>query len=260
MKLNYSLFYGVSELSQILNVDRDTIKKWAYLFANYLSDGANPTKGSMRQFSFDDVRVFTYINWYWEDEPDVESIKIGLNRLEHHDLPYGEVEASARPIFREVEESSIERGSAGLGGMFDSVDKFTLAGLYRFAGDLLVDSAIKNNEESELLYPIIFTYRHAIELYLKAIIGREEITHDLIELNKKFKEILKSNFNTTPPRWFDNVIIALNDFDPRGVVFRYGEQTYKDEMIVDLSYLRMMMEWISESFLLIKNYWMKNGQ
>jgi endo-1,4-beta-D-glucanase Y len=53
-------------------VGRDTTKKWAYIFSDYLSAGANPEKGTPRQFTIDDVRVFAYILMYWEDDPDME--------------------------------------------------------------------------------------------------------------------------------------------------------------------------------------------
>ena len=77
--INYSMKYGVSETARLLGVDRDTIKKWACIFSNYLSSGANPEKENPRQFIIDDIRVFAYVLMYWEDEPDIEYIKLGLN-------------------------------------------------------------------------------------------------------------------------------------------------------------------------------------
>ena len=72
---NYEMKFGVSETAKYLDTDRDLIKKWAYLFSDYLEPEANPLKGTPRQFSAEDLRVFAYISYYWEDDPDIESIK-----------------------------------------------------------------------------------------------------------------------------------------------------------------------------------------
>ncbi|WP_262902741.1 hypothetical protein [Flavobacterium hibisci] len=42
--INYSMKYGVSETAHLLNVDKETIKTWAYTFSDYLSSEANPGK------------------------------------------------------------------------------------------------------------------------------------------------------------------------------------------------------------------------
>jgi len=72
---NYEMKFGVSEAARSLEVDRDIIKKWAYLFRDYLEPPANPRKGIPRQFSVEDLRIFAYISMFWEDDPDIESIK-----------------------------------------------------------------------------------------------------------------------------------------------------------------------------------------
>lgn len=250
---NYNLTYGVAEVSRILNVDRDIVKTWVYKFADYLSVGAKPSKGSIRQFTIDDICVFSYVSMYWEENPDIESIEIGLNRNEHHEFPYSELKSSITPIFREFTDDFIESNIPMIGGIFSSINKFTLADSYRFAGDTLIDSAIEKNEESELLYPIIFNYRHAVELYLKSILSNKKKTHDLLKLYQRFKILLQKEFETTPPDWFENIIFTFNDFDPAGEVFRYGEDILRDEMLVDLSHLKLKMSWLAESFQNIKN-------
>ena len=40
---NYEMKFGVSEAARSLEVNRDLIKKWAYLFRNYLEPPANGT-------------------------------------------------------------------------------------------------------------------------------------------------------------------------------------------------------------------------
>lgn len=78
------------------------------------------------------------------------------------------------------------------GGEFELGDIFTTADSYKLAGDKLVEIAHENYEERELFQPAIYNYRHATELYLKAVIG-EEINHNLKNLLQKFKAILKKN-------------------------------------------------------------------
>lgn len=53
--INYSMKYGVGEISRYLKVERDLIKTWAYLFSDYLSVDANPGKGKQRMFIDTDI-------------------------------------------------------------------------------------------------------------------------------------------------------------------------------------------------------------
>lgn len=68
-----------SQVGKIFGVDRDVVKTWAYHFKEYLSPSANPTKGEVRHFEDRDIPILAYVYQYWEDDPDIECIKIGLN-------------------------------------------------------------------------------------------------------------------------------------------------------------------------------------
>jgi len=70
---------GVAEACRILGVDRNQVKSWAYTFRDYLSSSANPKSGQSRQFSDADLLALMHVAMYWEDDPDIESIRIGLN-------------------------------------------------------------------------------------------------------------------------------------------------------------------------------------
>ena len=83
--LKYNLKYSLAEAAQLFKTDNETIKKWCYHFSDYLSKGANPTKGTPREFNLEDIRVFGYIVQYWDDDPDFENIQYGLNSNTHHD-------------------------------------------------------------------------------------------------------------------------------------------------------------------------------
>jgi hypothetical protein len=59
-----------------------------------------------------------------------------------------------------------------------------------------------------------------------------------------------------PPNWFENIILAFNDFDPFGVTFRYAVPIGKDEIFIDLVHIKKLMNWFDESIERIgkKNY------
>lgn len=251
--INYSLKYGVSETAKMFDVDRQTIKTWAYVFIDYLSRAANPGTGLIRQFTIEDVRVFAYVLMYWEENPDIEYIKIGLNsrsQFEYDNID--EFITGLLPLFRDMPEDVDETlGGVVFGGEFELGDLFTMADSFKLAGDRLVDTARDNYEERELFQPAIFNYRHATELYIKAVIG-EEINHNLNELLQKLKAILKVDFGAVPPEWFVNIIIAFHESDPKGTTFRYGDLLPKNELFADMLHVKKLMSWLSESFRRIK--------
>jgi len=251
--INYSMKYGVSETARLFYVDREILKTWAHVFSAYLSSEANPGKGKVRQFFIDDIRVFAYVYMYWEDDPDIENIKYGLNS--NNQFEYETIDnfiIGIRPLFR-VMPADIDETWRGVvfGGEFELGDIFTTADSFKLAGDKLVEIAHKHYEERELFQPAIYNYRHATELYIKAIIG-EEINHNLRDLTEKLKIMLKTEFNSVLPEWFENIILAFDYSDPNGTAFRYGNTVPKDELYADMRHIKLLMSWLSESFKRIK--------
>jgi hypothetical protein len=255
MILKYDMRFGVSEVARLFKVDRDLVKKWAYHFSEYLSAEATPAKGTPRVFSAEDLRVLAYIYMYWEEQPDFEEIKFGLNTDSHFEEPYDEFLATVTPLFQELPENLDEgwRHGAVISGMVEGGDTFSLAESYKLAGDKLVDAATSVDEAYELSYPVIYNYRHAAELYLKATVHPYREDHDLSWLLQEFKKVLKSEFNSTLPQWFENIILAFNDFDPDSTTFRYGGFPSFSEIWVDLVHMRTLMGWLAESFQKIRH-------
>ncbi|SHJ68373.1 hypothetical protein SAMN02745216_02085 [Desulfatibacillum alkenivorans DSM 16219] len=251
---NYEMKFSVSEAAKYFRTDRDRIKKWAYIFSDYLEPAANPPKGTPRKFSAEDLRVFAYVFYYWEDEADIEAIKIGLNTNGHYEDIYDNFITGLTPLFIERPEGLNEDWLHGalFDGMSEYGDIFEIADSYKNAGDILVDAAIDNDEAFELVNPILFNYRHATELYLKATIGKWKKTHDLVELQKEFIEILKSEFDATLPKWFSDIVLVFNEFDPKGTTFRYGGRAPR-EVWVDVRHIKTLMGWMSKSFRRIGN-------
>ncbi|MBS1511021.1 MAG: hypothetical protein JST86_09280 [Bacteroidetes bacterium] len=261
--INYSMKYGVSEAARLLKQKKETLKTWTYVFSDYLSPDANPGKGKIRRFQIDDMRVFAYVSMHWEESPDIEDIKYGLNSNSQFD--YDTIDdfiTGVTPLFRTMpEDINVNWGGVVFGGEFELGDIFSTANSFKIAGDRLVDIACENDEERELFQPAVYNYRHATELYIKAIIG-EEISHDLKDLMKKLKVFLINEFNALPPEWFENIIEAFNDSDPKGTAFRYGLTIPKDELYADMSHIKTLMNWVSESFkkIQIERYKHANAQ
>lgn len=253
--VNYDLSFSVSEISKILETDRKLIKTWAHIFRDYLSSSANPEKGLIRKFNLSDIRVLSYVVLYWESEPDLESIKIGLNENSQYEIEIiDNLIIQITPLFITPPEN-IEANWNGLiyNGLSEFGDTFFLANSYKLAGDRLLEIAIKNEETSDLFFPAIYNYRHATELYIKSIIGKYKQSHDLIYLLDKLKLYLRKKFDSEIPQWFENIILVFNDFDPNGTTFRYGGNSNKDEVFLDFTQVKTLMEWLSKSFENIKS-------
>jgi hypothetical protein len=249
--LKYNIKFTVAEISHMFKVERDTVKTWAYKFSEYLSSNANPPKGNVREFQIDDISVMAYIYTEWEGEPDIECIKIGLNSNSQFDNPQiDDLITSLIPIFLEPPENLDETWKHGVifSGLASLVDMITFARSYKLAGDRLVEIALENEEAVDLFYPAMFNYRHSVELYLKVLTNKYPQSHDLKNLYDKLKDLLKSDFGINPPKWFENIILGFNEFDPGSTAFRYGGGHEKDEVFVDFIHLKTLMGWLSLYF------------
>lgn len=251
MNSQYNMKFSVGDISRILEVEKDIIKKWAYLFSNYLSSPANPPKGITREFCREDLRVMAYVFTYWEDDPDIEYIKIGLNSNSHHDNELiDNFIIEVKPVFMDVPDDIDETWKHGVlfCGLAEFGDRFFLANSYKLAGDRLIDMALENEEVWELFCPAVYNYRHATELYLKEITGDTIKMHGLDRLYNKLEKYLKDEFDTKIPIWFRNLVTTFNDFDSDGTTFRYGGSLSRDEVFIDFIQLKKLMGWLAQSF------------
>jgi len=245
----YSLNYGVLESAKIFEVERQTIKSWAYIFSAYLSSNANPGTGLTSCFTIADMRVFAYISMYWEESPDIEEIKMGLNSDSHFDCePIDNFISQLVPLFQDMPDD-IDESWPGIifGGEFNFNDRFSMAHSFKLAGDRLVEIASEKSEEQELFLPTIFNYRHATELFLKAVLI-DDRGHDLNDLFAKFKIALKRDFDRVPPDWFENIILGFHALDFKGTTFRYGDNLTVNELYADLGHVKRLMTWLSATF------------
>lgn len=241
-----------SVVANLFKVDRQTVKDWSYRFSEYLNPAANPVKGNVRYYDFNDIRVFAYISLYWEEKPDIESIKCGLSSENHFDIELiDDLICQITPLFRELTDNDKERitNIVLIGGMSPIGDNLLeLANSYKIAGDKLAKNILADELGSDLACPMMYCYRHAIELYLKSVLREKHKTHKLDKLLEKFRYQMKTDFNSDIPDWFEKIILAFNDFDPESTTFRYGEYlNSREETVLDFKHIMTLIDWFAES-------------
>ncbi|MDE2166568.1 MAG: hypothetical protein KGJ66_09560 [Alphaproteobacteria bacterium] len=129
---------------------------------------------------------------------------------------------------------------------------------YKRAGDLLIKEAVENRlDRRNLLYPIIFCYRHYLELTLKAMLdehaGKVDFVcdrnhHDLKKLWTDFKAMVERGGDVHPENFvaMDAIIAEFATIDPQAISFRYaakstGAEIYLPDGGVDLINLHDVM-------------------
>jgi hypothetical protein len=236
-----------SQVAKVLGADVALVKSWALIFRDYLSPAANPPKGKVRFFNDGDLLVLCYVWHEWEDNPDVEVIKIGLNHEEHFEEPFIEHLYMHTPLLQEPPDDLDEtwrHGFLWVGGHGQS--RFELSRNYRYAAEKLLDQALKDGEAHHWLCPVLFTYRHTLELYLKTIGNITEHTHSLAKCVELVEKLHGEQFPPRARRWIEE----LDKIDPHpGTIFRYeaddGKQDYEDYW-VDLRQFKFAMRQIFE--------------
>ena len=249
--------HTVKYISNLFNVETETVKNWTSLFSEYLSSEASPTKGISRIYNIEDIRVLAYIYFYWEENPDFEIIKIGLNSNSHYDnCLIDDLILKINPFIFEHNDKIDETWKHGVlySGLSEFSDLLYLANSYKLAGDRLINIALENEESQELFCPAVFNYRHATKLFLKTVVGSLMQTHNLIKLFDKFKKRIKEKYNQDCPDWFTNIIITFDTFDPYGTAFRHGGQINSNEVFIDFIQMKTVMNWMAESFKNIRRY------
>lgn len=111
---------------------------------------------------------------------------------------------------------------------------------YFDAASLLVN-VIQNKdwEDYRLANPILYLYRHSIELFLKAALGKTAKTHNLAYLAKQFQELIKTEYDYDVPDWVGDRLKELATIDPNTTTFRYSQnwdKTTKRDLPVDGEY------------------------
>jgi hypothetical protein len=172
-------------------------------------------------FNDADSLVLCYVGHYWEDELDIECIKIGLNRQEHCEMQFVKHLYLHTPLIQEPPEDLDETWRHGIllvgGGRYQYLE---LARNYRHGAETMLKTAIKKDEVDDWAYPVLFAYRHTLELYLKLIGEIDVITHSL----KKCAELVEKRYGVRLPSPIREWILELEGIDPSGTAFRYADE------------------------------------
>lgn len=143
---------------------------------------------------------------------------------------------------------------------------FIWSGYFR-AGEVLVEQAEKDRlDQARLIYPLMFCYRHALEVALKYLIEEygpmadvylpEKRDHNLIELwklHQKLSEPFNLGANSEAEAAVGLIVKDFHEFDESGFNFRYatdskgGAIEYKSG-VVSLSTLKKVMKAVEHFF------------
>ncbi|TIO04399.1 hypothetical protein [Mesorhizobium sp.] len=122
---------------------------------------------------------------------------------------------------------------------------YDMAQSYRTAAFRLLDEASRYNESWESVDPILFCFRHALELNMKAIHrGPAKRSHGLQELAAHLHERLVGCYRQSQLDWLRDRIREFDTVDPRSTAFRYDDVANANvapEVWVDFAQLRRIM-------------------
>ena len=214
-------------------------------FAEYLSAGANPTKGQEREFSEADLRVFALIAEQTEFGESASEVEISLRLGEENAGRFVEFACLHTPLFQNIPEEINETWQHGvlIGGMAEQ-DLLQIARAYKLAADELVKQALRHLGTPEVDYPILFLYRHCLELYLKSLLEAPPVHHDLNELIK----LLEQKYGGKLGGWMRDRMHDFHEIDVRSDLFRYPEFVPNGELWIDFHQLKMVMDRLIAAF------------
>lgn len=167
-----------------------------------------------------------------------------------------EVERASRPVFvtsgfEEIDETWTH--GAYVGGLAGAYEDAGLAENYMKSAAMLVERALRDETIHEVALPVLFLYRHALELRLKYAVQPSKLDHDLNGLAAKLDELLLARRGVGLPKRILERVHEIARFDPRADAFRFTYKTKKrlpdgahfpEEVWVDLVHLRAEMDWI----------------
>jgi hypothetical protein len=210
---------SISQVAKIAGVDGSRVKHWCSVFHEYLGPSANPGKGTPRVFSDSDLLVILYVSHLWADDLEIPSIEAGLNAGDHYEKVFIEELYRHTPLLQEPPDGLNESWRHGVllggGGRHGFLE---MARNYRSVAESMLKSALEKDDLYGRAYPVLFAYRHTLELYLKLIGEIDETTHSLARCMRLVEKRHGTKFNATMRGW----ILELEKIDPAGTAFRYA--------------------------------------
>ncbi len=137
--------------------------------------------------------------------------------------------AMTRPLFEEPSEE-IQRTdpySGPQGFMFGGMALPTRAELgsqYYDAANIIIEAIRRGDcEDYKLANPVLFLYRHWLELTIKYLIGSDVKGHNLAALADSFGDMVRKQFAVDLPPWVTARLKEIAAIDPGSTAFRYAE-------------------------------------
>jgi len=139
-----------------------------------------------------------------------------------------------KPLFREPEagdqrENGYSEPFGFLLGPIGVIGRGDMADQYFRAANLIINQILERQiADYEIAYPVLFLYRHAMELLLKTILANQANHHRLDALADDFTRFAKEKYAEDVPQWITRRLKELARIDPTSQAFRYGEDKYDD--------------------------------
>ncbi len=242
-------------VARLLGVETATIKRWTKLFDDYLSRGATPRSGTRRLYNRSDLQVFAVVRDYVSsldvDEVDYSAVHSALADGCQFNPDYYEMSCVLAPIFQTIpddfgQSAPVPRSQLIVGGMaYPGI--IDIARAYRTAAETLIEAALQENsvttwpEPYELAWPILFSYRHSVEIYLKALAPDRKggtKTHKIQQLRDRLRHRYQVR---RLGDWVEDLLSDWIAIDDSSVTFRYGDGLREKERLVDLEQLKVAM-------------------
>lgn len=234
----------VSEVARFIGVEKDKVKRWARDFGEYLSLTAQPSKGQERHFTEADLRVFAVIADNLELGNDADDVHYALNSGRQYDDHLVDQARLHSPLFQDPSEEMDETWRHGtmIGGMACR-DLPQVARAYKLAADELLTQAQAKYEPHELDYPILFLYRHTIEVYLKAALDSHQKHHDLSRLI----QLLEEESGQQIAGWVKERLWDFHKIDHMAALFRYADPPDDGELWIEFQHLQLVIDKIVQA-------------
>lgn len=145
--------------------------------------------------------------------------------------------------------SSVEAGARWL------TDESAMANQFQMAANLLRDAAITSGTPWFYSNPILYLYRHTIELYLKGIVRPSKPTHNLLTLRDSLIDYVKTTYGCDiSGSWIAETISEFANIDPSSTRFRYardnqGQPNFAAEQEVNLDVLKTRLDALFQVFM-----------
>lgn len=235
---------SVSQVARLLGVEREKVRAWSKEFAEYLSLTAQPAKGQERQYSEADMRVLAVVAEHLELGNEGEDVHYALNSGRQYDESLLEFARLHSPLFQDPSDEMDETWQHGvlIGGMACR-DLPEVAKAYKLAADELVKQALSKYEPHQLDYPILFLYRHTVEIYLKAALDNPPEHHDLSRLI----QLLEAESGKKIAGWVRDRLWDFHKIDNMADLFRYADPPAENELWVDFHQLQTVIDKMAQA-------------